>query len=158
MWVFTHNMEFLSIIARNYIISKAYVMKPGSIEVLKHQLLMPYESHLKDIVETANGSQQPSHTTANSIRHVLETVSRFEYPERSIEKYIAENSILSQDSCIFTLCQDLSHGGIRIQQPFSAEVLVAACKTVVDFMKSKYEGQVKAIPVIATNTNHVNNT
>ncbi|NLI14099.1 AAA family ATPase [Pelotomaculum propionicicum] len=158
IWVFTHNMEFLSIIARNYIISKAYVMKPGSIEVLKHQLLMPYESHLKDIVETANGSQQPSHTTANSIRHVLETVSRFEYPERSIEKYIAENSILSQDSCIFTLCQDLSHGGIRIQQSFSAEILVAACKTVVAFMNSKYEGQVKAIPVMATNTDHINNT
>lgn len=158
IWVFTHNIEFLSIIARNYIISKAYVMKHGSIEVLKHQLLMPYESHLKDIVETANGSQQPSHTTANSIRHVLETVSRFEYPERSIEKYIAENSILSQDSCIYTLCQDLSHGGIRIQQPFSAEILVAACKTVVAFMNSKYEGQVKAIPVMAKNTDHINNT
>lgn len=149
IWVFTHNMEFLSIIARNYIISKAYIMKPGSIDPLKHQLLMPYESHLKDIVEIANGSQQPSHTTANSIRHVLETVSRFEYPEKKIDKYIAENSILSQDSCIFTLCQDLSHGGIRNQQPFSADVLVAACKTVVTFMNSKYKGQVKAIPVMA---------
>lgn len=158
IWVFTHNMEFLSIIARNYIISKAYVMKPGNIEVLKHQLLMPYESHLKDIIEIANGSLQPSHTTANSIRHVLETVSRFEYPERSIEKYIAENCILSQDSCVFTLCQDLSHGGIRIQQPFSAEVLVTACKTVVAFMNSKYEGQVKAISSMATNIEHINNT
>jgi len=145
MWVFTHNMEFLSIVARNYIISNVYVMKPGKIEQLKHQLLMPYESHLQDIVAIAAGKQSPSHTTANSIRHVLETVSRFEYPERSIEKYISENSILSQDSCIFTLCQDLSHGGIRSQPPFSAEILVAACKTVVAFMNSKYEGQVKAI-------------
>ena len=150
MWVFTHNMEFLSIITRNSIISRAYIMKPGKIERLKHQLLMPYESHLKDIIEIANGQQLPLHTTANSIRHVLETVSRFEFPDKSIEKYIAEDSFLSQDSCIYTLCQDLSHGGIRNQQPFSADILIAACKTVENFMKSKYEGQVSAIPVTAT--------
>lgn len=148
IWVFTHNMEFLSIITRNYIIVRAYIMKPGKIEGLKHQLLMPYESHLKDIVDIANGQQLPLHTTANSIRHVLETVSRFEFPDKNIEKYIAEDSILSQDSCIFTLCQDLSHGGIRNQPPFSSDVLIAACKTVVNFMKSKYEGQVSAIPVM----------
>lgn len=150
IWVFTHNMEFLSIITRNHILSRAYIMKPGKIERLKHRLLMPYENHLKDIIEIANGQQVPLHTTANSIRHVLETVSRFEFPDKSIEKYIAENSFLSQDSCIFTLCQDLSHGGIRNQQPFSADILIAACKTVETFMKSKYEGQVSAIPVIAT--------
>ena len=148
IWVFTHNLEFLSIITRNYIIVHAYIMKPGKIEGLKHQLLMPYESHLKDIVDIANGQQLPLHTTANSIRHVLETVSRFEFPDKNIEKYIAEDSILSQDSCIFTLCQDLSHGGIRNQPPFSSDVLIAACKTVVNFMKSKYEGQVNAIPVM----------
>lgn len=146
IWVFTHNMEFLSIITRNHIIVRAYIMKQGKIEGLKHQLLMPYESHLKDIIDIANGQQLPLHTTANSIRHVLETVSRFEFPDKSIQKYVAEDSILSQDSCIFTMCQDLSHGGIRNQQPFSSDILIIACKTVVSFMKSKYEGQVNAIP------------
>ena len=150
IWVLTHNIEFLSIVSRNFIISRAYVMKPGKIEPIKHQLLMPYESHLKDIVDIASGNEQPSHTTANSIRHVLETVSRFEYPQKELGKYIAENAILSENSCIFTLCQDLSHGRIRNQPPFSAEVLTAACKTVVAFMSSKYEGQVNAIPAIVT--------
>ena len=148
IWVFTHNMEFLSIITRNHIIVRTYILKPGKIEVLKHQLLMPYESHLKDIIEIANGQQLPLHTTANSIRHVLETVSRFEFPDKNVEKYIAEDDILSQDSCIFTLCQDLSHGGIRNQPPFTSDVLIAACKTVERFMTSKYEGQVSAIPVV----------
>lgn len=148
IWVFTHNMEFLSIITRNHIIVRAYILKPGWIEDLKHQLLMPYESHLKDIIEIANGQQLPLHTTANSIRHVLETVSRFEFPDKNVEKYIAEDGILSQDSCIFTLCQDLSHGGIRNQPPFSSDVLISACKTVENFMTSKYRGQVSAIPVM----------
>lgn len=150
IWVFTHNTEFLSIITRNHIIVRAYIIKPGRIEGLKHQLLMPYESHLKDIIEIANGQQLPLHTTANSIRHVLETVSRFEFPEKSVEKYISEDSILSRDSCIFTMCQDLSHGSIRNQPPFSSDVLITACKTVESFMKSKYEGQVSAIPAMTT--------
>jgi len=145
IWVFTHNIEFLSIIIRNHILNQAFVLKPGCIEELKHQLLMPYENHLQDIIRISNGSQQPSHTTGNSIRHVLETVCRFEYPQRSIEKYIEEDSILSKDSCIYTICQDLSHGGISLQRPFSDEMLIAACKTMVAFMNSRYEGQVKAI-------------
>jgi len=144
-WVFTHNMEFLSIITRNHIINKVYILKPGILEPMNHQLLMPYENHLSDIIKIANGFELPSHTTANSIRHVLETVNRFENPDKSIENYIEKNSILSQDSCIFTLCQDLSHGGFRIQKPFTSEMLITACQTVVKFMKLKYEGQINAI-------------
>lgn len=145
IWVFTHNMEFLSILARNYILNTKYIIKQGMIRELDHRLLLPYESHLKDLVEISKGLQTPSHTTANSIRHVIETVCRFEYPEKSIESYISENGLLSENACIFTLCQDLSHGGIRNQPPFSEDVLTAASKVVVDFMRQKYEGQIAAI-------------
>lgn len=145
MWVFTHNLEFLSIVARNHIISHTYVMKPGKIEPFKHQLLMPYENHLRDIVETASGNQPPSHTTGNSIRHVLETVSRFEYPEKSLENYIKENEILANDYYIYTLCQDLSHGNVRTQPSSSPDIIIAACKVVVEFMKTNYKGQIDAI-------------
>lgn len=145
IWVFTHSLEFYSIVARNHIINRAYVMKPGKIERLKHQLLMPYENHLKDIVEIASGIQQLSHSTGNYIRHVLETVSRFEYPEKSLETYINENDTLANNSCIFTLCQDLSHGPVRNQPPYSHEVITEACKVMVEFMKNKYKGQVDAI-------------
>ena len=145
IWVFTHNLEFYSIVTRNHIINHAYVMKPGNIEQLKHQLLMPYENHLKDIVEIASGKQEPSHTTGNSIRHVLETVSRFEYPEKSLGTYISEHDILANNSCIFTYCQDSSHGNVRNQPPYSNEVITEACKVVVEFMTSNYKGQIDAI-------------
>ncbi|OPX93593.1 MAG: hypothetical protein A4E53_00236 [Pelotomaculum sp. PtaB.Bin104] len=151
MWVFTHNLEFYSIVARNHIINHAYVMKPGNIEPLKHQLLMPYENHLKDIVEIASGKQEPSHTTGNSIRHVLETVSRFEYPEKSLGTYISEHDILANNSCIFTYCQDSSHGNVRNQPPYSNEVITEACKVVVEFMTSNYKGQIDAIQSKAIN-------
>lgn len=145
IWVFTHNMEFLSIIKRNFILNSAYIIKPGMIDEINHKLLMPYESHLTDIVKIANREILPTHTTANSIRHVLETVCQFEYPEKGIEKYISENEILSKNAYIYSICQDLSHGKLRNQPPYSADVLISACSTVVEFMNSKYKGQIDAI-------------
>lgn len=145
MWVFTHNLEFYSILARNYVIAQSFVLTPGQIVPLKHQSIMPYESHLKDILEIASGMQQPCHTSGNSIRYILETVCKFEYPEKALLNYILENAILRDNSCIFTLCQDLSHGNLRCQPPYSDAVIVTACKVVIDFMKSKYSGQVEAL-------------
>ena len=145
IWVLTHNTEFLSIIVRNHIIEKTYIISPGRIELLNHKLLMPYENHLKDIVDIAYGRQQPSHTTANSIRHILETVSHFEFPNMAIMQYIMKHDSLAKDSCIYSLCQDLSHGGIRNQQPISTQILKTACDVVVIFMKKKYPGQVESI-------------
>ena len=145
IWVLTHNSEFLSIITRNHIINSAFSIKPGKIEVLDHRLLLPYESHLMDIVKIARGEIPPNHTTANSIRHIIETVCSFEFPEKSIENYIAENDIFSKDACIFSICQDLSHGKIRKQMPFTDDILISACNVVVSFINSKYKGQIDAI-------------
>ena len=145
LWILTHNMEFASIIARNRIINKVYIMSPGHITKSSHQMLLPYECHLMDIVKVASEKAPPSHTTANSIRHVLETVTNFEYPEKRIDSYITENDVLSKNPYIYTLCQDLSHGCIRNQQPFTNEMLVSACKTIVNFMDCKYGGQIAAI-------------
>ena len=76
---------------------------------------------------------------------MLETICKFEYPEKGIESYIAENHILSKDACIFSICQDLSHGGIRTQPPYTEDGLIHACDTVVAFMAEKYSGQLDAI-------------
>lgn len=143
MWIFTHNIEFLSIIIRNNIMQNAYILQSGNIELLKKQLVMPYESHLNDIVAVATGAKEPTHTIANSIRHVLETICSFEYPSKKIERYIQEDVILSQDPCIITFCQDLSHGGIRKQPPYTDDMLKEACKTIYNFMNSKYAGQIE---------------
>ena len=145
IWVFTHNLEFFSIVTRNHILNTAYSLKPGKIETINAKLLMPYESHLSDIVKISRKEIAPNHTTANSIRHVLETICKFEFPDKGIESYIAENPILSNDACIFSICQDLSHGGIRTQPPYTEDVLIHACDTVVAFMTEKYSGQIDAI-------------
>lgn len=143
LWVFTHNMEFFSIVARNYILAATYMIKPGRIVPFNHQLLLPYENHLADLFEIAERGKEPNHTTGNSIRHVIETISKFEDPEIGIEKYVANMPKLQEDLCIFSLCQDLSHGMVRRELPYDEELLRNACKAVIAFVEEKYPKQVE---------------
>lgn len=144
VWVLTHNNEFFSIIARNSILSYFYMIKPGSISAFGNKLLMPYENHLLDIAKIADGAE-PDHTTGNSIRHVIETISKFENPGVNLETYVSQENTLSKDSCIFSLCQDLSHGNVRMERPYSDDVLRQACKTVISFIDVRYPGQLKNV-------------
>ena len=145
MWIFTHSNEFFSIITRNKIFPYAFMMKPGLIEEFNHQLLMPYDNHLSDLYKIANGIETPNHTTGNSIRHVIETIAKFESPRISLDKYVRDNEQLSKDSCIYSLCQDLSHGNIRLEPPYSEDVLIKAAKTVIEFIEANYPGQLETI-------------
>ena len=144
VWVLTHNNEFFSIVARNNILTNYYMIKPGNISTFGNKLLMPYENHLLDITRIADGAE-PDHTTGNSIRHILETISKFENPGVNLETYVSQESALSKDSCIFSLCQDLSHGNVRMERPYSDDVLRQACKTVISFIDSRYPGQLKNV-------------
>lgn len=145
LWVFTHNIEFFSIVARNHVLVATYMLTPGSIVQFNHQLLLPYENHLFDLLEIAERGKTPNHTTGNSIRHVIETISKFEDPEIGIEKYVANSPELQEDPCIFSLCQDLSHGTVRRELPYDEEQLKAACKTVIAFVETKYPKQVEKV-------------
>lgn len=145
IWIFTHSNEFFSIITRNKIFTHAFIMKPGLIEKFNDQLLMPYDNHLSDLDKIANGIKTPNHTTGNSIRHVIETIAKFESPEIGLNEYVRDHEKLSKDSCIYSLCQDLSHGNIRLETPYSEDVLREAAKTVVEFIGDNYPGQLKAI-------------
>ena len=145
VWIFTHNNEFFSIVMRNNILAHAFMMKPGSIQPFNHKLLLPYENHLLDLAEIANGKKTPNHTTGNSIRHVIETVSKFEDPGIGLDTYVRDHEMLSKDSCIFSLCQDLSHGNVRMEPPYSEDVLREAAKIVIEFIRVNYPGQLKGI-------------
>ena len=59
-----------------------------------------------------------------------------------MEKYIEKNEVLCDNSAIYALCQDLSHGNVRSELPYTPEIMKNACKTVKLFVESKYPEQV----------------
>ncbi|GAB4266034.1 MAG: hypothetical protein Kow00111_17660 [Thermincola ferriacetica] len=140
--ILTHNLEFMSLLIRNKVLSYKYVLSDGKIDNVNDQLVLPYENHLSDIFKVATQKVPPSHTTPNSIRHVLETICHFEYPTKNIEDFVQEKEEIKNNEYLYSLMQDLSHGAIRLQKSFTDDMLVNACDSVIRFVKSKYPGQI----------------
>jgi hypothetical protein len=142
--IFTHNLEFMSILIRNKIIEEYVILSNGELEPLSKELVMPYEEHLRDVYSVSK-DVQPSHTTPNSVRHVLETINRFEAPNLVLKEYIAKQNILDENEFIYSLMHDASHGVIRQQKAYTNEMIKKGCEVVIDFIRIKYEGQIKQI-------------
>jgi ABC-type cobalamin/Fe3+-siderophores transport system ATPase subunit len=139
--VLTHNLEFMSILIRNRIINHRYVLSSGKIETLRRELVMPYEEHLRDVHDVSTGLKEPSHTTPNSIRHILETINRFIAPNLELQAFC--ESITHFDECefLYSLIQDNSHGSIRIQKAYTNESIIDGCKTVIYYIGMTFKGQ-----------------
>lgn len=138
--ILTHNSEFMNLLMSNKVIKQKYILKDNNVSKLKNKLILPYESHLSDIIRVYEG-ETPSYTTPNSIRHVLETICEFECGHKDLKEYILKNEELNKNSDIYSVINDLSHGGIRFLPP-SEEITINASKIVVDYLSKKYSGQI----------------
>lgn len=143
--ILTHNIEFMSILCRNNIVQQRFVLLPEKLEKLHEHLIMPYESHLKDIYAVARQGAQATHTTSNSIRHVLETICRFDAPGTSLEKYFRAITELRGNEFIYSLMHDGSHGVLRTDKPFTQDIIQRGCEAVILFIDNKFEGQVEHV-------------
>ena len=81
----------------------------------------------------------------NQIRHVLETTYRFEGSCGGLDDYILNNEILGKNGCLYSLIEDHSHGGLRTSKGYTDNMLIDSCRMVVDFIASKYPGQIEEV-------------
>lgn len=106
---------------------------------------MPYTANLLDIYKVSIGGMKPIHTIPNQIRHVLETTYRFEGSCGGFDDYILNNEILGKNGCLYSLIEDHSHGGLRTSKGYTDNMLIDSCRMVVDFIASKYPGQIEEV-------------
>ena len=143
--IFTHNNDFMRVLASNNIVEKKLLLKNGELKDFNNNLTVPYLNHLIDIYKIARMRSVASHTTANSIRHIIETLTKFESIELStdsIQEYIREH--IENDKKAYTLIQDLSHGGWRTEQsPITEEDYTDVCETIIKHIENKYKGQIE---------------
>lgn len=143
--ILTHNIEFMSILMRNEIIKQKFILANQKIETLRDELVMPYESHLRDIYLVSDGTNKPTHTIPNSIRHVLETICRFENPNMIFKDYFQSISDFEGNQFLYSLSQDGSHGIFRTEKAYTDEMIKEGCEVFIDFIKKKYIGQIQQI-------------
>lgn len=143
--ILTHSLEFMSILIRNKIIKNRFYISNDILSELPSELVMPYHAHLRDIYQVAEGTINPSHTTPNSIRHVLETIWRFEAPNKEFVDYFNDMTDFKKSSFLYSLFHDLSHGNIRLQNSYTPEMVTSGCKEVIAFIEKRYSGQIEQI-------------
>jgi hypothetical protein len=143
--LFTHNLEFMSILIRNKIVDQKYILTNGNLTNLGNELIMPYEQHLRDIYNIAKDIYSPIHTTPNSIRHVLETINRFVCPNIDLNDFCEKIDGFSDNEFLFSMMHDGSHGGIRLQKAYTEEMVKSACEVVLNFIEKDFKGQIKIL-------------
>ena len=143
--IFTHNNDFMRVLSSNNIVDKKLILKENELKEFNNNLTVPYINHLLDIFKVARKGMTPSHTTANSIRHIVETITKFEKIDISnngVAEYIRDN--IPDDTKSFTLINDLSHGGWRTEQaPITDEDYKLICETLITHIEEKYKGQIE---------------
>ncbi|BAV94988.1 AAA family ATPase [Ichthyobacterium seriolicida] len=143
--IFTHNNDFMRILITSKIIDKKLLLRNNKLKDFNSSLTVPYIHHLMDVYSIASKKSLPTHTTGNSIRHIIETLTRFDkvdISDESIANYINDN--LPKDKKSYTLINDLSHGGWRTEQaPITEEDYVEVCKTITEHINSQFPGQIE---------------
>lgn len=144
LMIFTHNNDFMRILCDNNIIDEKLLLANGELTDFNNNLTVPYITHLIDIYKIARKGMVPSHTTANSIRHIIETLTKFERIKtnrREIADYIKLN--IPNETKSYTLINDLSHGGWRTEQaPLTNEDYKDVCELVIKHIEVKFSGQI----------------
>ncbi|KIQ21321.1 hypothetical protein RT99_10925 [Flavobacterium sp. MEB061] len=143
--ILTHNLEFMSIIIRNKIIDQKFILANNKLETLGNELIMPYEEHLRDVYEISQGTKNPSHTTPNSLRHILETINRFIAPDIELNAFCERIDNFADNEFLYSLMHDGSHGVLRLQKPYTDQMIKGACKVVSDYVLKDFAGQIKII-------------
>jgi hypothetical protein len=124
---------------------KSLLLQNGTLKDFNQNLTVPYISHLLDIYKVARKEGTVNHTTANSIRHIIETLTKFqniEVDNNSIKEYIKEN--IPNDKKSYTLINDLSHGGWRSEQsPITEDEYKEVCETIIQHIEKTFKKQIE---------------
>ena len=143
--VLTHNSDFIRILYSNNILDKVLLLKNSTLYEWNDNFTVPYINHLLDIYCVARKGAKATHTTANSIRHIIETIDKFESinsNEESVKEFIRKN--IPNDKKSYTYINDLSHGGWRTEQPpMTDDDYQEVCEAVVSLVERRYPNQVK---------------
>jgi len=144
--VLTHNIEFMSILIRNKIVDGRFILEREKLSKLQKELIMPYEEHLRDIYEVSTNVKKPNHTTPNSIRHILETINKFEKPNLEFVDYCQSiGGLIDENEFLYALIHDNSHGNYRENRPYSEDMIIRGCKKVTEIIENKFDGQIEVM-------------
>lgn len=152
MLILTHNSYFYNVSSTNGLIKPSGLFQLISGDT-KHSLknqkgfTTPHLLQLSDVRRVASRESAPDHTTANSIRSVIEGTWKFVRPDlvdfEAFVSHVAKEYGLEVKS---VLLNDLCHGGKFSDPPHQEAELILAAQEALAIVEKFAPGQVKIIP------------
>ena len=149
MLILTHNNYFFNVSNSNRIVRPRglFQLVPGEREhelASQQAFATPHTLHLKAVHDVASGLSRPNHTTANSIRSVVEGIWKFCRPDFSnLEEFlgylISEHGIEIKSVMI----NDLSHGGKLADTLHDEQDIKQAAVDAIAVVRHFAKGQLK---------------
>ncbi|MCF6316209.1 MAG: AAA family ATPase [Marinosulfonomonas sp.] len=149
MLILTHNTYFYNVVASNGVVKPSglfqLVSGPDSHSLsCQNKVASPHSLQLKDVFAIAEGNKSPDHTTANSIRSVIESMYKFCRPDLADAGGFIEYLMRGFNFKIKSiLINGLSHGGKFSDPPHKEEDLVDAAKEAIKVVEKFTVGQIK---------------
>ena len=151
MLILTHNNYFFNVSSANKVVQLPglFQLIPGDTE---HELASqktfatPHTLHLKAVYDVANGSRRADHTTANSVRSVVEGIWKFCRPDFSnFEEFLGYLSSEHEIEIKSVLINDLSHGGKVADVLHDEEDIKQAAVDAIAVVRQFAAGQLKEL-------------
>ncbi len=147
--ILTHNSYFFNIAFANDVVKHNAAF---SLDLLKgkhvlsklDEYIAPFRNQLKDIILVAEGKEESNHTTANSIRSVLEAIKRFCHPDKELNEFFGD---MVKDMGIdiqSVLIHDNSHGHPREMDAPPID-FKKACEDAIKIANAFIPGQINKI-------------
>lgn len=147
--VFTHSSYFYNICVTNKVVKDGaafFLHQAGQQHKLsrRDQYVAPFELHLREIVDVHNG-QDPSHTTGNAVRCILEAIGRFCHPDKaSLTEFITYLAGDGGFEVKSVLINNLSHGTYYDEMP-SPDEIKEACSETIKIVERYAKGQLEVV-------------
>lgn len=151
--VLTHSSYFYNICVTNKVVKEGaafFLHQAGSQHKLsrRDQYVAPFEQHLKEVVDVHNG-QDPSHTTGNAVRCILEAIGRFCHPDKaSLTEFITYLAGDGGFEVKSVLMNNLSHGTYYDEMP-SPDELKEACSETIKIVERYAKGQLEVVRLLS---------
>lgn len=141
--ILTHSLEFVNVLSKQKVVNFFILLNKGKFYQMSSRIY-PYFNHLFDIYNISINASEPTHTTLNSIRNILESIISFVSPKTNLDEFI-KKQIPGFDETpeLCLLINHFSHGIIsENEEVYTNEQIKIICKKLIEYINCVFPGQI----------------
>ncbi|MBO6072697.1 AAA family ATPase [bacterium] len=144
--ILTHSLEFVNVLSKQKVVNFFILLNKGKFYQMSSRIY-PYFNHLFDIYNISINANEPTHTTLNSIRNILESIISFVSPKTNLDEFI-KKQIPGFDETpeLCLLINHFSHGIIsENEEVYTNEQIKIICKKLIEYINCVFPGQIEML-------------